>query len=415
MGEHMINQTEAIRPTTIDPIGNAEYLQRQARLREHLRERGFDGAIVWGRGSTNVDGSADLLYLTGHLSAVTHILDSPTHSARGHAGLILPVNGPSILVTDSYDADFAAIPADDVRMSIRVDVDTANAAVESGLKGKRIALIGMSGLLFAHHERITGVLGSQTPLVPSDELLVQMRVIKSEAEIDLLREASRIGCEWVNRTLAAAVPGATEGDAVGEGLRYLASAGGWPYDVAVGSGAHSHRYRSRQALPTWDASAVLKEGDLFHADVWGPTAHGYFCDMTRSTVVGAKPTASQARTLNDSVDLVEYVTTFIEPGVTLGSLQTRASAWLAKREGGGGSAFAAMIPFVGHSLGLECEAPFITAIEETAIAPGMVLAIECFLGGEPGDGAGFEHVLVVRETGLEIFTLSALSRPWEGS
>ena len=402
-----------VRPTGLAPIGNAELLIRQDRLRESLASRGFDGAIVWGRGSTNVDGCTDLLYLTGHLSAVSHILDSAAHSARGHAGLVIKPTGPTILVTDSYDSDLDALPADDARLSIAVDVDTAKAAVESGLSGKRIALIGMSGLLQSHYARMAEILAPQTELVPADDLLVQLRLFKSESEIDLLREASRIGCEWVNRTLAAAVPGATEGDAVGEGLKYLASAGGWAYDVAVASGPHSHLYRSRQALPTWDASYVLKEGDLFHADVWGPVAQGYFCDLTRSTVVGAKPSASQAKALNDAVDLVEYVTTFVAPGTRFGLLQEKARDWLSKRDGGGGSGFSAMIPFVGHSLGLECEAPFITAIEQATVEPGMVLAIECFLGGAPGEGAGFEHVFAVRDGSLEILTESAVSRPWE--
>lgn len=402
-----------VRPTGLAPIGNAELLTRQDRLRESLASRGFDGAIVWGRGSTNVDGCTDLLYLTGHLSAVSHILDSAAHSARGHAGLVIKPTGPTILVTDSYDSDLDALPADDARLSIAVDVDTAKAAVESGLSGKRIALIGMSGLLQSHYARMAEILAPQTELVPADDLLVQLRLFKSESEIDLLREASRIGCEWVNRTLAAAVPGATEGDAVGEGLKYLASAGGWAYDVAVASGPHSHLYRSRQALPTWDASYVLKEGDLFHADVWGPVAQGYFCDLTRSTVVGAKPSASQAKALNDAVDLVEYVTTFVAPGTRFGLLQEKARDWLSKRDGGGGSGFSAMIPFVGHSLGLECEAPFITAIEQATVEPGMVLAIECFLGGAPGEGAGFEHVFAVRDGSLEILTESAVSRPWE--
>ena len=402
-----------VRPTGLAPIGNAELLTRQDRLRESLASRGFDGAIVWGRGSTNVDGCTDLLYLTGHLSAVSHILDSAAHSARGHAGLVIKPTGPTILVTDSYDSDLDALPADDARLSISVDVDTAKAAVESGLSGKRIALIGMSGLLQSHYARMAEILAPQTELVPADDLLVQLRLFKSESEIDLLREASRIGCEWVNRTLAAAVPGATEGEAVGEGLKYLASAGGWAYDVAVASGPHSHLYRSRQALPTWDASYVLKEGDLFHADVWGPVAQGYFCDLTRSTVVGAKPSASQAKALNDAVDLVEYVTTFVAPGTRFGLLQEKARDWLSKRDGGGGSGFSAMIPFVGHSLGLECEAPFITAIEQATVEPGMVLAIECFLGGAPGEGAGFEHVFAVRDGSLEILTESAVSRPWE--
>jgi Xaa-Pro aminopeptidase len=396
----------------VTPISSGEYEIRQARLLELAVSRGFDGVVVWGRGSTNADGCADLLYVTGHISVVSHIIDSATHTARGHAGLVLVPNRPRTVVTDSYDADPAAIPVDDVRLSIRVDSDLGKAAAELGLSGRNVALVGMSGLLHAHYERLAEALGAGTSLVPADDLLMGLRLIKSSHEIALLREASRIGCEWVTRTLDAAVPGATEGDAVGEGLRYLASVGGWAYDVAVSSGANSHRYRSRQALPTWDATRPMREGELFHADVWGPIAHGYFCDLTRSTVIGGKPTREQAQTLADSVDLVEHVTQILEPGVTMSALQNRASAWLARRDGGGGSGFAAMIPFIGHSLGLECEAPFMTAIEDTVVQPGMVLAVECFLGGRPGDGAGFEHIVVVNETELEILTAAAPSRPW---
>ncbi|WP_156096823.1 M24 family metallopeptidase [Amycolatopsis jejuensis] len=397
--------------TEAAPIAREEYVDRQERLRAVLAREGYDGALVWGRGSTNVDGCADLLYLTGHLSAVSHILDSEAHSARGHAGLVVPLDRPTTLVTDSYDADPAALAADEVLLSTSVDRDLATVARDAGLTGKRIALIGMSGLLHTHYRRLADGLGA-TELVPADEILVGLRLVKSEHEIALLREASRIGCEWVMRTLAAAVPGATEGEAVGEGLRYLSSVGGWAYDVAVSSGPDSHRYRNRQALPTWDAQRRLEPGDLFHADVWGPIAHGYFCDLTRSTVVGATPTASQARTLGDAVDLVEHVTEIVEPGVRMSALQDRASSWLARRDGGGGSNFAAMVPFVGHSLGLECEAPFMTRLEHMPIAPGMVLAVECFLGGEPGEGAGFEHVVVVREDRLEVLTSPAPSRPW---
>ena len=396
----------------VDAIAPAEYLHRQQRLLADLDRLGFDGALVWGRGSTNADGCADLLYLTGHMSAVSHILDSAAHSARGHAGLVVARDRPTVLVTDSYDADPSTIPADEVRLSTAVDRDLAVAAREAGFAGRRIALIGMSGLLHAHYLSLAQGLGGQTQLVAADDVLIRLRLVKSEPEIALLREASRIGCEWVMRTLEAAVPGATEGDAVGEGLKYLAGAGGWAYDVAVSSGPSSHRYRSRQALPTWDSQRRLEAGDLFHADAWGPIAHGYFCDLTRSTVVGGQCTRSQARTLNDAVDLVEHVTEILQPGTAMSALQDRAAQWLARRDGGAGSNFAAMIPFVGHSLGLECEAPFMTRLEHTAIEAGMVLAVECFLGGEPGQGAGFEHVVVVREDRLEVLTQAAPSRPW---
>ena len=80
--------------------------------------------------------------------------------------------------------------------------------------------------------------------------------------------------------------------------------------------------------------------------------------------------------------------------------------------GGGESDFSAMIPFFGHSLGLDSEAPFITSYATEIIRPGMVLAVECFLGGGPGEGGGFEHVLHVGETEVEILTSSSPARPW---
>lgn len=393
-------------------ISTDEYQQRQSRLADLLIANGFDGALVWGRGSTNVDGSADLLYITGHLSAVSHILDSDAHSARGHAGAVLVPGRPLVLVTDAYDVDPTQLPVNDVRLSTRVDTDLGAVAAELGLRSKRIALIGMSGLLHTHYLRIREAVGPETTLIPADQLLISLRLIKSPAEIDLLREASRLGCEWVMRTLAAAVPGATESEAVAEGLRFITAMGGWPYDVAVSSGPHAHRYRTRQAVPTFDSARPMREGELFHADVWGPIVDGYFCDLTRSTVIGGRPTAEQARTLSDAVNLVEHVTEIVAPGLPMSALQDRATAWLAKRDGGGGSGFSAMVPFVGHSLGLECEAPFLTSLEPTVIEPGMVLAVECFLGGESGTGAGFEHVVVVGDSDLEVLTTHAPSRPW---
>lgn len=396
----------------IAPISHQEYRERQSRLAGLLAEHGFDGALIWGRGSTNADGSADLLYLTGHLSAVSHILDSEAHSARGHAGLVMVPGQPLVLVTDAYDVDTAQLPVDDVRLSTRVDHDLGAVAAEIGLGTRRIALIGMSGLLHTHYLRLVEAVGAGTTLVPADELLVSLRLVKSPAEIDLLREASRLGCEWVMRTLDAAVPGVTEAEAVAEGLRFITAVGGWPYDVAVSSGPHAHRYRTRQALPTFDSTRPMREGDLFHADVWGPIADGYFCDLTRSKVIGDRPTAEQAQTLSDAVDLVEHVTAILEPGTPMAALQDRANAWLAKRDGGGGSSFSAMVPFIGHSLGLECEAPFMTRLEQTVISPGMVLAVECFLGGSIGTGAGFEHVVLVGQHELEVLTTHAPSRPW---
>ena len=384
---------------------------RQARVLESAVRAGFDGLIVWGRGGTNADGCADLMYLTNHISTVSHIPDSDAHRGRGHAALVMVAGRDPVLVTDAYDIDRAEVGVSDIRMSTFVDRDTARVALELGLGGRRIGLAGQTGLLHSAAVCMVQELGATTALVPADYILTALRLVKSAHEIELLRDASRIGCEWMQVVLEAAQPGRTEGEVAGEGLRWLAASGGWAYDVAIASGPFAHRYRHKQALPTWDSTRKIEAGDLLHVDLWGPVAHGYHCDLTRSTVVGRKPTDSQRKLLEEAVDLVEAVIGNIEPGRKLSDLHA-AGVRSLQRRGGGDSAFSSMVPFFGHSLGLECESPFITSYAHEIIVPDMVLAIECFIGEGAGNGAGFEHVVHVRENGVDILTNTVDSRPW---
>lgn len=399
------------RPTSLLRPQDAEFAERRGRALEAALRQDFAGLIVWGRGSTNSDGSQDLLYLTNHMSAVSHIPDSLAHRARGHAALILTPEHEPVLVTDSYDIDRDEVCVRDIHLSTFVDRDTARVAAELGLSGKRVGLAGQAGLLHSAALCLESDLGPSTDLVPADHILTALRLIKSSYEVELLREASRIGCAWMQVMLEAAQPGMTEGEIVGEGLRWLAASGGYAYDVAVSSGVQAHRYRHRQALPTWDSHRRIERGDMLHFDLWGPVAHGYYCDLTRSTVIGARPNDSQRAILDDSIEVVETVIAEILPGRQLSALHAVGAKAIARRSGGD-SKFSAMIPFVGHSLGLDCEAPFITSYSEEIISAGMVLAIECFLGGKPGEGAGFEQVVHVGNDGIEVLTASAPVRPW---
>lgn len=403
--------TTTAQRSTLPPPDHRELSARRTAALAAARAVGFDGLIVWGRGSTNVDGCADLLYLTNHLTAVSHIPDGPGNRARGHAALVLADGRDPVLVTDSYDLVPAELGLRDVKLSTQVDRDAARAAIDLGLAGKRIGVAGQTGLLHSAAACLASELGSGTQLVPADDLLARLRLVKSPHEIALLREASRIGCAWMEIMLASAQPGRTEGEVVGEGLRWLSAAGGWAYDVAISSGPFAHRYRHRQALPTWDSERRLERGDMLHIDAWGPMAHGYFCDLTRSTVVGSAPSAAQQRVLEESIELVNTLVSAVRPGRTLREVHAAGAAALARR-GGDESGFSAMIPFFGHSLGLECERPFITAQAEEVIAPGMVLALECFLSEGTGVGAGFEHVVLVQPDGVELLTADATERPW---
>ena len=145
--------SSAARPTSLSRPDDAELSERRRRALDAAVAKGLDGLIVWGRGSTNSDGCQDLLYLTNHMSAVSHIPDSDAHRARGHAALVLAPGREAVLVTDSYDIDRTQVGVAEIRLSTFVDRDTGRVAAELGMRAGRIGLAGQSGLLHRVHRR----------------------------------------------------------------------------------------------------------------------------------------------------------------------------------------------------------------------------------------------------------------------
>jgi Xaa-Pro aminopeptidase len=126
---------------------------------------------------------------------------------------------------------------------------------------------------------------------PADEILERMRVVKSPAEIEMMRHASAVSVEVMNAMLEAVAVGRTDGDLAAIGFRVATARGGTPWDFGMASGPHSkHMWWSR--LPAFDTARPYAAGDLVHPDVYG-CVNGYFYDFVRSTVVGGEPTAEQ--------------------------------------------------------------------------------------------------------------------------
>lgn len=389
---------------------NGEILARCARAEQKAAERGLAALVVWSRGGSNADAHGNAMYLSGHTTPVTHIVDIPGNTSRGYCAVLVGPGFAPVLITDAYDIDRATVAIDDVRITTTVDSEVGRVLRDLGVVGERVGLVGAGSLLHSSFVNMARAAGDAVAWESADDILVDLRAIKSNTELRILREASRIGSAWATAMIDAAVPGRTEGEVVGAGLAFVAGAGGCPVDVAVASGPAAARYRHHQAVPTWDVRRPLQAGDLLHLDVWGPVAHGYSCDISRSTVVGRAPSPGQAATLEYSIDLVEAVIDQVRVGVELHDLYVYSQRWL-KRRGGSTTKFAAAIPFIGHSLGLECEAPLLSRGQHRVVEPGMVFAIECFVG-LGGTGSGFEQVIAVHPDHLEVLT-NAPARPWE--
>jgi Xaa-Pro aminopeptidase len=268
-----------------------EFRARQARATEAARERGYDALLVWSRGGTSLDFYGDVLYLANHHTPFPPNQDTPQWAARTYSALILPVEGDPTLVVDLPEpAD--EVQVEDVRSTLDVTGTTAAALAEKGLDRGRLGLVGRNTLLLHHLQRLEAGVGHGLTLEMADEIVERMRMVKSEAELEMVRRAAEVGVGWVKALIEAAEPGRTQGEVAGEGLRYLAAHGGVAYDTAIASGHQSKYLFERLGIPAWDSQRKLEKGDLFHVDAWA-AIDGYFTDFSRSTVVGRRATEAQ--------------------------------------------------------------------------------------------------------------------------
>lgn len=404
-----MNDTEKI-----NGIPRGEFADRRAELRRRIAERGLDGVLVVSRGANGADWGADVVYLTNHYSPFPQIPDRPPMwSGRGLASVVMPADEDATLVVEIPDWRKDLVVCDDVRFAGDLWAGTIDALESRGLSSGKIGLIGRESLPYIAIDRITDA-HPDLEFEWADDIIESMRLIKSPAELDLVRESVRVGSEMVAAFLEAAVPGATEADCVIAAFSKGVSQGAFPLDIPVTSGEHIDHFQWDR-MPSWDHKRKLEPGDMIHPDMYG-TVNGYFYDMVRTTVVGRKVTDAQREVLEAPIALVEHVVEAMKPGVSCGELFDRGASWLADndfevpgREAEGN--FAQSFPSFGHSMGLAWEHPFVCPNEPTKLEPGMVFAIEVEIG-RPGAGTGaFEHDVIVTDDGVENLT-DGLQRVW---
>lgn len=355
----------------------------------------------------------DVLYLSGHYSQQPYIGDEAgIGSARSHGVCIVPVDGPVTVVVDIPWWRRDLVIADRVLPSIDVAGTAAKAVRELGLEGKVLGLVGASYMTAAAYLGFVERLPN-TKLNRADQLVERLRMVKSPAEIDLIRRSAALGSQAMDAMLTTVVEGRTEAEAVAEAAHVLYANGAVLYDAACASGPHAHGY-THSKLPSADSVRRFQKGDMFHVDFYGSYG-GYFFDFARSRVVGDQPTPQQRELLEAPIEAVERICKGIRPGMTAGEAYAIGDEWMKA------SRFIKELPVdapemegfpaFGHGIGLMWEMPWITANDPTVLEPGVYLGIELLLGHSSRGGAMFEENGIVTKDGFEILT-SARKRWW---
>lgn len=401
------------------PIGADEIRARQRAVANDLGELGLDGLLVWSSCGSGLDAFGNAFYLTNHYSPVPRVnVDiEPFMTGWGQTAVVLTPDARTLLVSENPDIRHDLIVADRVLASRDVYAETIAALRAAGLERGRVGLAGASCMPVAAWRRIAEALPGLR-LEDADELLFRRRMLKSPAELDLMRHASAIGGEIQRSMLRLAEPGARDLDLAIAGMTTCMEHGAVLWDFAFASGpASGHGYWCR--MPPWDRERRYAPGDIVHPDAYG-AFDGYFFDLQRTRVAGDDPSPRLRWLLDGVVGVVEALCDASRAGVAAADVARLKAAWLADYgyadpagEGSQvGEELMQPLDAVGHGIGLGFELPWVDTESPWVLEPSMTIALEVYLS-DPGVGTvAFEHVLIVTDGAPEILTTGCPSIWW---
>ena len=231
-------------------------------------------------------------------------------------------------------------------------------------------------------------------LVPTTELVEELRAVKSAAEIERMQAAAAIADEVLDDLSRLIAVGTSErmlAHALDAAMRDR-GASGPAYETIVASGPNSALPHAR---PT---DRTFVEGDLVIIDA-GAVVDGYRSDMTRTFSIG-EPSAG-AREMLDVVARSQAVgVAGVAPDVEAGSIDELCRDVIdAARMGD------AFLHGTGHGVGLDIhELPRVRRGSTAILRPGHVLTVEPGVYFPGIGGVRVEDTVVVTEDGCRALT-----------
>ncbi|MFP3124486.1 Xaa-Pro peptidase family protein [Ectobacillus funiculus] len=346
-------------------------MEKLTKLRSMLRQESIDGLLL-----TN---SYNRTYMTGF---------------TGTAGVVLLSAERALFITDFRYVEQAqkqAVGYEIVQHTGPITEEVAKRAKELG-----ITKLGFEQDTLTYSEyRMYGD-KTEAELVPVSGLVEKLRLIKTDAEIKILKEAAQIADAAFTHILSFIRPGVSE-LAVSNELEFFMrkqGAAASSFDIIVASG-------HRSALPHGVASEKLIETGEFVTLDFGAYYKGYCSDITRTIAVG-----EPSQDLKDIYDVVLEAQLRGLDGIRAGVTGKEADALTRDyiTEKGYGQYFGHS---TGHGIGLEIhEGPGLSIRSDTVLEPGMAVTVEPGIYIAGLGGVRIEDDVIVTKEGNEILTHS---------
>ncbi len=233
---------------------------------------------------------------------------------------------------------------------------------------------------------------SEVELVPAEDLVETLRIVKEEGEIEAMKAALRIAESVFHEYLPEIKPGMTEKQVAWELEKRIRENGGeaLSFSSIVASGPNG---ALPHAIPT---DRKIAEGEPLLFD-WGVKLDGYCSDISRTVVFG-RPDKVFKEVFQTVYDAQRKAIEAIKPGMT-----GKEADRVAREFIDAGKFKDKFNHSLGHGVGLAVhESPRLSPLKEDLLEPGMVFTVEPGIYLPEWGGVRLENMVVLREHGAEV-------------
>lgn len=380
--------------TPTEGIAASEFRARIATLRTALEQSEFAALVAFGD-----------CWRAANISYFTEFRPLDGVSDIANAVLLLGIDAEPALFVSEQCLDYAQ----SVTTFAVEPLDALTAAVRA-LATRREAQFGLAGAAYipaAVLERITAGLGGRT--LQATPLLAEIKAVKSEAEVVLIRHAAMLSdaaMAAIRDKLAAGGP-CTERELALVADRAMLAGGAerTAYDSMVQAGPRSAYNLARPS------ARVLQPGDLVMTDI-GARYRGYVADGGRGFTYG--PASAEKRAIvAAAARAVEAGLAAGRPGITAADLNAVIQQSLVAS---GYERFSseARGHGTGHGTGMdpEEEAPWIGPGNPTALRENMVFTLKATITVPGLGGLRTERIVRLRPDGVETLDKFPMELYW---
>jgi Xaa-Pro dipeptidase len=336
-----------------------------------FEEKGFDGFLIFN--------SANLLYFAGFPGAVS---------------LLIPRDGESTIYVYGVNYEQAKAEGKGFRVELVKRDENLMAKVAEKAKDYKIKKLAVDALGIESWRTLAKAMGSEEILEVNSSFIQELRKVKDEKEIKLMRKAGELTSEGVKTAYEVLAPDMKEYEVAAEIEYAMRKRGsyGTAFETIVASGPCS-------GFPHGGCSdREIREGDLVVIDV-GATYKFYRSDMTRTLVAG-KPSEKQKK-LHQIVKTAQAKAfEAIKPNFKAKDVDAVARKMI---EVAGYSEY--FVHSLGHGVGLEVhEPPILSPDSKEVLVVGNVVTDEPGIYLVGYGGVRIEDTVLVQKNGAEKLT-----------